>query len=165
MENKKAVFTWGYHSRALRHLEGVCKVHNIRWVVDVRRKPYSVQPGWDYKELGEFWADKNTTYRHYGGLGNYQPDLPWRRGPEKIVEQSLEWVRGMLLVGNVLLLCRETNHFECHRKEVAEAIAEGRDIEVRHLGDMFGIKAAQEVREKARDTQLNLFGVEEEDGR
>jgi uncharacterized protein (DUF488 family) len=133
------IYTWGYRGRTVEDLRRVCREHNIRRVIDVRRNANfgRIPPQWKSDNLVE--AVKG--YSHYQGLGNWAKsrDEGWvsRSKAERDVELD-ETSTILFCYGSILLLCAEPDAKDCHRSEVAEAIAErqradGVECEVVHL--------------------------------
>lgn len=137
------IYTWGYQSRNSSLLVSICDELAIRWVVDVRRYAKSSQPGWSWRELRESFFLQNSTYVALPGLGNFHRELPWKRGDRFLLDACFREVRSLLLVGDVVLLCRERNHRECHRAEVADWLAAEVKAEVRHLGSPVDVDPEQ----------------------
>jgi uncharacterized protein (DUF488 family) len=108
-------------------------------VLDIRYNPTSRMAEWRRVELSKCFG---WCYLWVKGLGN---ENFARDCPVKIhdFEAGLKLVTQQLTLGNVILLCGCRDLATCHRKEVAERIAERFTVEVVHLspdgmGDLFG---------------------------
>ena len=143
------LFSWGYQSRSFKDLVQVCKQHDISFIVDVRRRAISSQPGWSKVELEIMASGVGLQYSHIPGLGNYHKALPWEKMDTLTVQSCVERVCGLLHSGNVVLICKEREAEQCHRNEVAEEIRQASGCLVSHLGGS--------GKSKVEERQLLLF--------
>lgn len=100
-------------------------------IIDVRAHPHSRDKRWGKTSLARRYKDR---YRHARGLGNlnhrvaHAPVVMPHPGPW--IDLLCAWLeRGE----NVLLLCYEAYHMNCHRTEIADMVAQRMVVGVRHL--------------------------------
>lgn len=152
------VVTWGYHARSIQNLVDVCREESIKLVIDVRRKPFSQQPTWNKEILTNklTGTDGIPKYISMPELGNYGQMSKWVPIGEERLLPALAQIDKALIMGiNILLMCLETEHIACHRKEVASMIRDRTGCEVVHLGGKHGpAKKGEQM------SMLGILGVE-----
>ncbi len=97
-------------------------------VVDVRFKPYTSFKGWSRADLH---ARLGSSYRWVEAFGNEG----YRGGPVRLHDaaRGLADVTPLLEVGNIILLCGCADPATCHRRLVADRLAEVTGCPVEHL--------------------------------
>jgi uncharacterized protein (DUF488 family) len=97
-------------------------------VADIRFRPFSRNPAWSKVNVSKALGDR---YQHIQALGNRN----YKGGPIDLlgVEAGIGIVGTLLETQPVILLCVCTNVETCHRKTVAEKLAEALGCEVKHL--------------------------------
>jgi len=142
----KKLFTIGYEGAAPDDFMRALKAARIDVLLDVRELPISRRKGFSKTALGSALTEAGITYRHEKQLGSPKAirhqlredgNYPrfFREFDRHLIEQSalLETLTEELK-GNVALMCYEKNHDECHRRSVADALAELLGKTPTHLG-------------------------------
>ena len=139
------LWTIGYERLLPEQLAAELRAARIERVIDVRFRPQSRRPGMSKTRLGELLASHGIAYEHRRTLGT-PPDLRHdfhagrleraragfrayiqRASPEALAELSDELDGGP----RTALLCLEEDPAGCHRRVLAELLAERRgDLEV-----------------------------------
>jgi uncharacterized protein (DUF488 family) len=139
------LWTIGYERLLPEQLAAELRAAGIERVLDVRFRPQSRRPGMSKTRLGELLASQGIAYEHRRALGT-PPDLRHdfhagrleqaragfrayieRASPEALAELSDELDGGP----RTALLCLEDDPAGCHRRVLAELLAERRgDLEV-----------------------------------
>ncbi|HDD33784.1 MAG: DUF488 domain-containing protein [Thermoprotei archaeon] len=135
------VYTVGHSTRSLEELIKLLKAYGVGILVDVRRFPTSsICPHFKAENLEKalkrrgiryVWlGDKLGGFRK-GGYAKYMETEDFRRGLEELVEVIEEGeARGV----GVAIMCSEKLWFKCHRRFIADALAE-KGIKVLHIID------------------------------
>ena len=139
------LWTIGYERLLPEQLAAELRAARIERVIDVRFRPQSRRPGMSKTRLGELLASHGIAYEHRRALGT-PPDLRHdfhagrleqaragfrayiqRASPEALAELSDELDGGP----RTALLCLEEDPAGCHRRVLAELLAERRgDLDV-----------------------------------
>ena len=139
------LWTIGYERLLPEQLAAELRAARVERVIDVRFRPQSRRPGMSKTRLGELLASHGIAYEHRRALGT-PPDLRHdfhagrleqaragfrayiqRASPEALAELSDELDGGP----RTALLCLEEDPAGCHRRVLAELLAERRgDLEV-----------------------------------
>lgn len=130
----RRVYTVGHSNREIEDLLAVLRTTGIRTLVDVRRYPASRRhPHFNRSELSASLLQHGVIYHHLGkSLGgmmeqsyeSYMRSPPFRRGLE-----VLEDLAGSSVTA---IMCAEREPAECHRRHLADCLAD-RGWEVVHL--------------------------------
>jgi uncharacterized protein (DUF488 family) len=164
--NRPILCTIGYEKALLREVVGGLVEAGIATLLDVRDRPISRRPGFSKRQLAAAVAEAGIGYVHLAALGT-PPEgrLAGRRGEmdrfwaivdEKLrrpeAELDLQRAAQMAATAPACLLCYEADWHHCHRRRIAEILAERHGFSVRHLagapaGDIAGDIAA-EVRDR-----------------
>ncbi len=155
----KKLFTIGYEGAALDDFMGALKAAKIDILLDVRELPISRRKGFSKTALGGALTEAGIHYRHEKQLGSPKTirhrlredgNYPrfFRDFDQHLIEQSaLLETLAEELKGNVALMCYEKDHEECHRRSVANALAELLGKTPIHLGvDDHARKASEAAR-------------------
>ena len=116
-------------------------------LLDIREAPVSRRPGFSKRALAAALEAAGIAYQHLHGLGNPKPGRDAAKSGDvetyqriftahmKTVAAREDLARASVLVGQggACLLCYERDHRRCHRDIVADALAEGGGITLRHL--------------------------------
>ncbi len=159
----KKLFTIGYEGAAPDDFMRALKVARIDVLLDVRELPISRRKGFSKTALGSALTEAGITYRHEKQLGSPKAirhrlredgNYPrfFREFDRHLIEQSnlLVALTGELK-GNVALMCYEKDHEACHRRSVADALAELLGKTPIHLGvDDHAGKASKAARSYPR---------------
>jgi len=132
------LYTIGYQSLEPEHLEQwVCQLGAL--LLDVRLSPRSRRATWSQHALSEWFGER---YWHLDLLGNvnYKSGRPIQLKDE---QAGLTVLKELLEDQPVILLCGCRNVQECHRRVIAERMAEGFGVEVEHLRGRFAPQQQQ----------------------
>jgi uncharacterized protein (DUF488 family) len=122
------IYTFGYEKRSVDELAEEAYLLDAV-VVDVRIRPFSRAKGWSRRNLEIVLGDHYLWVREFGNK-NY------KGGPTELVDvkAGLEIVAPLIAEGrDLILLCYEADPADCHRTDVAEAIAARFGGEINHL--------------------------------
>ncbi len=120
-----AIFTIGYGGRKFADFVVLMQEHGISLVVDVRRFPRSKAPEYGKESLeanlprfgiGYIWMGDTLGGFRRGGYPKYMESDDYRDGINKLLELSEQ--------GNLVLMCKERTDAGCHRRYIAETLAE-----------------------------------------
>ena len=137
------LWTVGYGNRQPDELIKLLKDNAIELVVDVRRKGSKawLRRYWHgYKHIGMLFSDAGLGYVTTG-LGNYFDKLAdykrWLNSEEgdRCVSGLMKCFQSAQLVPlprSLTLLCAEKHYSRCHRRLVADRLAEELNVEVVH---------------------------------
>lgn len=143
------IYTFGYGGRGVEELAALVELHGAT-IVDVRRVPFTKQPGWSRPELSHRFHDH---YVHVRALGN----VNYERGGAVKLQSAAKGLRllvEMIRAGTPpLLLCGERNPAQCHRSTIAALVAKQTGCVIVHLSlpqrndrsDRIGANGAWEV--------------------
>jgi uncharacterized protein (DUF488 family) len=144
----KTLFTIGYEKALLKDVIAALTAAGVEILLDVRDRPISRRPGFSKRQLAAAVEDAGMRYVHLAALGT---------PPEgRLANRRREWERFWSIVDEKLarpeaeldlhraadiaeaapscLLCYEADWQVCHRRRVAEILAERRGFGIRHLG-------------------------------
>ena len=144
----KALYTIGYEKALLKDVIATLVATGVRTVLDVRDRPISRRPGFSKRQLAAAVEDAGMRYVHLAPLGT---------PPEgRLANRRREWERFWCIVEEKLarpeaeldlhraaeiakaapscLLCYEADWQVCHRRRIAEILAERQGFDIRHLG-------------------------------
>ena len=159
----KKLFTIGYEGATLDDFMRVLKVAKIDVLLDVRELPISRRKGFSKTALGGALTEAGIRYRHEKQLGSPKTIRHRLREDGNYSRFFREFNRHLIeqltllealteeLKGNVALMCYEKNHEKCHRRSVADALAELLGKTPIHLGvDDHARKASKAARPYTR---------------
>ena len=135
------VMTIGYGGRAPTELVRLLQEHGVRTVVDVRIRPDHASMGayvlarTPDKGIQRLLSDSGIGYTWVANLGNgFRNMVDWRERYERFLRADLKSHLGPLhgIPEPFCLLCAEKDVEKCHRKLVADVLAE-RGAQVTHL--------------------------------
>ena len=142
----KKLFTIGYEGAALDDFVLTLQSAKIDVLLDVRELPISRRKGFSKTALGDALTVAGIDYRHEKLLGSPRTirhrlredgNYPrfFREFDRHLKEQgALLTLLAHELKGNVALMCYERDHEACHRRSVADALAELLGKTPTHLG-------------------------------
>lgn len=139
--------TIGYEGLALRDFLGVLRASGARRLLDIRAIPQSRKPGFSKTMLAASLADAGIAYTHLRALGTPKPGrIAARHGDADALARIYEAHLATQEAGAALahaaslaaaepccLLCFEADPALCHRRIVADRLAAGGAVTVRHL--------------------------------
>lgn len=138
----KNIFTIGYGGRSKDEFLALLRSHGIRTVADVRLYPGHAYRGtWvkaktPDKGIEKWLADDGLTYKDLPELGNeFLGSEDWQERYRQQLESSGEQrIKGLAgLPEPICLLCAEKLSKDCHRRLIAEYLAEQWSIEIHHI--------------------------------
>jgi len=141
------LFTIGYEKTSQAEVLAALTGAGVSTLIDVRDRPLSRRAGFSKRQLEAGVTAIGLTYVHLKALGtppegreaNRRRDWPrfWRIVEEKLATSEAEYdlARAAELARAVpsCLLCYEADWHICHRKRVAERLAERHGFALRHL--------------------------------
>ena len=142
----KKLFTIGYEGAALSDFMRALKIAKVDVLLDIRELPISRRKGFSKTVLGGALTKAGIVYRHEKQLGSPRTIRHRLREDGNYSRFFREFNRHLIeqltlletlteeLKGNVALMCYEKNHEECHRRSVADALAELLGKTPIHLG-------------------------------
>jgi len=145
------IFTLGHSTRSLEEFLEILKSFKIELVIDVRRFPSSKKfPHFNKENLEKELRKEKIEYLHFPELGGYRKEgyenfsksEEFSEGVKKFVEIAKE--------KRVAVLCSELFWWRCHRRYIANALAE-KGFEVIHIFD----------KEKTQEHKLKEKEIEE----
>lgn len=143
----RTIMTIGYEGASIDRFFEELHTGGVQCLVDVRQMPLSRKPGFSKKALAAHAERHGLRYMHMVDLGcpkeirrDYQVDGNWTRYTERFLkyletqDTALEELLSYARRSRCALLCFEADPNTCHRKYVAEALADRMpDTSVRHL--------------------------------
>lgn len=146
MSRKQAgtIYTIGYEGIDVARVVELLKDNGIERLIDARYRPGSRKAGLSKTPLSATLAGEGIGYTHDRGLGT-PPEImkqlreegvyDWDAYREFLLSQteSLEQACQLARQEAVCLLCYEANALECHRRIVADELAERTGLEVEHI--------------------------------
>ena len=117
-------FTIGYGGRRFADFVALLQRHGIAVVVDVRRFPGSKVPEYNREsleaklpEFGISYISMGDTLGGFrkGGYPKYMESGSYKSGISKLLELAGR--------GNIVLMCKEGSDAGCHRRYIAETLA------------------------------------------
>jgi Uncharacterized conserved protein len=141
----KGLFTIGYEGIRLDDFLAVLENSAIDILLDIREIPVSRRKGFSRNALSEALAEVDINYRHERSLGSpkairhkFRADgnhqAFFRAFNRYLIKQSsLLQELAEELKGNVVLMCYEKDHTQCHRSSVVNALAEISGLKPTHL--------------------------------
>lgn len=142
----RKLFTIGYEGAELTDFLARLKAAKVDVLLDVREIPISRRRGFSKTALGDALDASGIAYRHERQLGSpkairhrLREDGNYRRffrDFDRHLERQGELLDTLAreLKGNVALMCYERDHASCHRRSVAEALADLLGKTPVHLG-------------------------------
>ena len=145
----RTLFTIGYEKALLRDVIATLAAAGVAMLLDVRDRPISRRPGFSKRQLAAEIEEAGMSYVHLAALGT---------PPEgRLANRRREWERIWDIVNEKLarpeaeldlrraaeiargapscLLCYEADWRICHRRCIAEILADRHGFGIRHLGN------------------------------
>jgi uncharacterized protein (DUF488 family) len=141
------VLTIGYEGCTTDLLLSALRAARVRLLVDIRAVPQSRKPGFSKRQLAAGLDEAGIGYVHLQGLGTPKPGRDAVRAghPERMevifrehmksdrAQAELAQAKGLAQERRVCLLCFERDPMTCHRRLVAEMIANATAQSIVHL--------------------------------
>jgi uncharacterized protein (DUF488 family) len=141
------LYSIGYEKALLKDVLATLTGAGLRTLIDVRDRPISRRPGFSKRQLAAAVEEAGMRYVHLAALGT-PPEgrLANRRGEwdkfwgiveERLArpeaELDLQQAAEIARAAPSCLLCYEADWQVCHRRRIAEMLAQRHGFEVRHL--------------------------------
>ena len=143
----RPLFTIGYEKARVPDIFAALAEAGVAVVVDVRDRPISRRPGFSKRQLAAACEEAGVRYVHLAALGT-PPEgraanraRQWRRFWDIVAaklataeaERDLAEAAAIAAAAPACLLCYEADWQICHRRRVAEKLAERHGFQIRHL--------------------------------
>ena len=143
----RTLYTIGYEKALLREVIATLAIARVATLVDVRDRPISRRPGFSKRQLAAAVEAAGMCYVHLQALGtppegraaNHRRewDRFWAIVEEKLArpeaEIALQEAAEIARAAPSCLLCYEADWQLCHRRRVAEILAQRHAFAVSHL--------------------------------
>jgi uncharacterized protein (DUF488 family) len=156
-EKKVPIYTVGYGTRNIDDFVALLRRYNIKYLIDVRSKPYSsFKPEFSQKSIVNFLTMNNIKYIFMGDKLGGQPVDPscfengkvdYAKCQEKsyfkegIVRLRKAWEKQSYVV----LMCSEGKPQECHRSKLIGEVLVKENIDVAHIDECGEVKSQEVV--------------------
>jgi uncharacterized protein (DUF488 family) len=151
----RTLYTIGYEKTLLKDVVSTLAAARVAALIDVRDRPISRRPGFSKRQLAAAIEEAGMRYLHLGALGTppegrlanrrREWDRFWGIVEEKLArpeaELALQEAGEIAEAAPSCLLCYEADWQICHRRRVAEILAERHGFALSHLkvgGEMVG---------------------------
>jgi uncharacterized protein (DUF488 family) len=148
MGSTAALYSIGYEKARLADVVARLGASGIATLIDVRDRPISRRPGFSKHQLAAAVEAAGIRYLHLQALGTppegreagRRREWPrfWRIVETKLAsaeaELALQQAASVAQAGTSCLLCYEADWRCCHRRRVAEILAERHGFTLHHLG-------------------------------
>lgn len=151
----RLLYTIGYEKALLKDVVSTLAAARVATLIDVRDRPISRRPGFSKRQLAAAIEEAGMRYVHLQALGTppegrlagrrREWDRFWGIVAEKLArpeaELALQEAGEIAKATPSCLLCYEADWQICHRRRVAEILAQRHDYAVSHLaagGEMMG---------------------------
>ena len=143
----RTLYSIGYEKALVTDVLATLTAAGVATLIDVRDRPISRRPGFSKRQLAAAIEDAGMRYVHLAALGTppegrlasrrREWERFWRIVEEKLAyaeaELDLLQVAEIARAGSSCLLCYEADWRVCHRRRIAEILAERHGLAVRHL--------------------------------
>ncbi len=143
----RTLYTIGYEKTLLKDVVSTVAVARVATLIDVRDRPISRRPGFSKRQLAAALDEAGMRYVHLQALGtppegrlaNHRRewDRFWDIVEEKLArpeaQLALQEAGALAEAAPSCLLCYEADWQICHRRRVAEILAERYGFAVSHL--------------------------------
>src|SRR6516164_8069578 len=144
----RTLYTIGYEKALLRDVIATLNAAGVSTLLDVRDRPISRRPGFSKRQLAAAIEDARMRYVHLAPLGTppegrlanrrREWERFWGIVEEKLArpeaELDLHRAAEIAKAAPSCLLCYEADWQVCHRRRIAEILAERHGFGIRHLG-------------------------------
>jgi uncharacterized protein (DUF488 family) len=141
------LLTIGYEGCTIDQVLAALRQAKAGLLIDVRAVPQSRKPGFSKRQLAAGLDEVGIGYVHLQGLGTPKPGRDAVRAghPERMevifrehmtsdrAQAELAQAKGLAREKRACLLCFERDHMTCHRRLVAEMIADETGQAIVHL--------------------------------
>jgi uncharacterized protein (DUF488 family) len=148
MAKAKKLFTIGYEQTPAKAVLDELQRAGVKLLVDVRAIASSRRPGFSKTQLAAGLDERGISYLHLRGLGTPKEGRMAARNGDmkalgKIYHAHLKTPQArmemdeldalVMKAGPVCILCYERDHNTCHRKLIAEIIADREGVKIDNL--------------------------------
>jgi uncharacterized protein (DUF488 family) len=147
MTSRKTLYSIGYEKARLQDFVATLSATGVATLIDVRDRPISRRPGFSRRQLAAAIEEAGMRYVHLAALGTPPEgrlagrrrdwDRFWAIVADKLArpeaELDLSQAAQIAEDGPSCLLCYEADWQICHRRRVAEIIADRHGFTLRHL--------------------------------
>jgi uncharacterized protein (DUF488 family) len=145
----KTLFTIGYEKALPKDVLATLNAAGMAILLDVRDRPISRRPGFSKRQLAAAVEDAGMRYVHLTALGTppegrlanrrREWERFWHIVDEKLArpeaELDLQRAAEIAEAAPSCLLCYEADWRICHRRRIAEILAERHGFDICHLGN------------------------------
>ena len=145
----RTLYTIGYEKALLKDVIAALVAAGVATLLDVRDRPISRRPGFSKRQLAAAVEDAGMRYVHLAALGTppegrlanrrREWERFWGIVEEKLArpeaELDLHRAAEIAKAAPSCLLCYEADWQVCHRRRIAEILAERHGFGIRHLGN------------------------------
>jgi uncharacterized protein (DUF488 family) len=143
----RTLYSIGYEKALLADVLATLTRAGVATLIDVRDRPISRRPGFSKRQLAAAIEDAGMRYVHLAALGTppegrlanrrREWERFWQIVEEKLAsteaELDLRKAAELAAAAPSCLLCYEGDWRVCHRRRIAEILAQRHRFEVRHL--------------------------------
>ena len=143
----RKLYTTGYEKALLKDVISTLAATRVATLIDVRDRPISRRPGFSKRQLAAAIEEAGMRYLHLGALGTppegrlanrrREWDRFWGIVEEKLArpeaELALQEAGEIAKAAPSCLLCYEADWQICHRRRIAEILAQRHGFAVSHL--------------------------------
>lgn len=169
---KRPLYTIGHGTRKQEVFLELLQRYGIKYLVDVRSRPYShFNPQFNRERLKEYLAQNDITYVFMGDTLGGRPEDPtchdmngkvdyekvktkpfFRDGIERLKKACWKDI-------HLAIMCSETKPQECHRSGLIGNVLQAEGVLLAHIDEEGGVKKQIEVTGDPKGlTGANLFG-------
>ena len=166
---KPPVYTIGHGNRKIDDFIGLLKMYDIKYLVDVRSRPYSAyNPQFIRENLKASLQENNIIYVYMGdALGgrpaNQDCYTNGRVDYHKVKEQSfykqgIERLKTAYIKDiSLAIMCSESNPCNCHRSKLISPTLATEGVTVLHIDEKGDLKTNESVMKEANPPVTSLF--------
>lgn len=167
--NKSSLYSIGYGGRKIEEFTSLIKRYGIKFLVDLRSKPYSrYNTEFSQKNLKAILHDNGIKYIFMGdSLGGMPSDFScytdgyvdygkvqekgfYKKGIERLLVASEKKIP-------VVLMCSEKKPHECHRSKLVGETLSKNNIEINHIDETGELVSQRRVILRLYNNQHSLF--------
>jgi uncharacterized protein (DUF488 family) len=167
---KKPLYTIGHGNRPITLLLDLLEGYSIRYLADVRSRPYSrYNPQFNREALAASLGTRGITYVYLGDTLGGRPEDPSCYIDQKInyalVAEKEFYQQGIARLQTaydrdiaLAILCAESKPEDCHRARLIGETLVTRQIDVMHIDEHGGLQTHAAVMQTLRKGLQDLFG-------
>lgn len=163
------VYTIGHGTRPAATLLALLNQYGIRYLADIRSKPFSrYNPQYNREALKTFLEDNGITYVFMGDtLGGRPPDISCYtngRVDYNLVKDKIFFTSGIdrLVTAYqkqipIAIMCSEANPAHCHRSKLIAPVLLEKSVLVQHINEAGVLLYQEDILREMDDGQQELF--------